>query len=174
MRRIPTNSNSWFVSDHGTLEPRKTPIYDHPSRVLVKVSSSSLNPIDRALFSGEMRIRNPPFILGRDFAGLPLSPPLLLLLPLPLKASQLKLSLSFESLWSLSGQIIDVGSNVWDFRKGDLVFGCKAADEEGSWSEYITVPEHQVKISLSDLSFPLFFVQRSAATDQKGMNNRLL
>eukprot|EP01095_Lingulamoeba_sp_RSL-Kostka_P014264 TRINITY_DN6172_c0_g1_i1.p1 TRINITY_DN6172_c0_g1~~TRINITY_DN6172_c0_g1_i1.p1 ORF type:complete len:368 (+),score=82.21 TRINITY_DN6172_c0_g1_i1:53-1156(+) len=42
------------------------------------------------------------------------------------------------------GEVVDIGSNIWDYKKGDIIIGALGLDQSGSWSRYILVNEHQI------------------------------
>ena len=86
-----------------------------PNELVVRVQASSVNPVDTAIAAGllkEMVEHTFPVTLGRDFAGV----------------------------------VDETGADVSLYRAGDEVFGYVLhADPEvrdGSWSELISVPEH--------------------------------
>lgn len=53
----------------------------------------------------------------------------------------------------LSGEIVEVGSKVTKFKKGDLVFSRPNNDSIGTFAEYVAVPENEVSKKPENISF---------------------
>jgi len=91
------------------------------NQVLVKISASSVNPIDlmkrqgygRSIFEKQRR-KNFPWILGSDF----------------------------------SGHVVNVGQKVTRFKEGDEVWGCTSKATSGTYAEYAAI---DAKLRISDV-----------------------
>lgn len=84
-----------------------------PNQVLVKVTASSVNPVDWKVRTGDVKIfsglKKPPRILGADFAG----------------------------------EIAEVGDGISAYKPGDKVFGMLRAFKGGAYAQYlIAEPEN--------------------------------
>ncbi|HJM15700.1 MAG TPA: zinc-binding dehydrogenase [SAR86 cluster bacterium] len=96
------------------------------NQVLVKISASSVNPIDlmkrqgygRSIFEKQRRT-NFPWILGSDF----------------------------------SGHVVNVGQKVTRFKEGDEVWGCTSKANSGTYAEYAAIDQEEVNIKPKNLSF---------------------
>ena len=97
-----------------------------PNQVLVKITASSVNPIDlmkrqgygRSIFE-KQRKKNFPWILGSDF----------------------------------SGYVVNVGQKVTRFKEGDEVWGCTSNAGSGTYAEYAAIDQEEVNIMPKNLSF---------------------
>lgn len=90
--------------------PTPTPNSDE---ILIKVHSSSLNPLDIKIRKGDIKLFYPskfPRILGFDF----------------------------------SGEIVDFGKNITDFKIGDNVFGLLESKANGANAEYVIAKRHNI------------------------------
>ena len=96
------------------------------NQVLVKISASSVNPIDlmkregygRSIFEKQRR-NNFPWILGSDF----------------------------------SGHVVSVGQKVTRFKEGDEVWGCTSKASSGTYAEYAAIDQEEVNIKPKNLTF---------------------
>ncbi len=108
-------------------------IYDNLSlpepksnQVLVKISASSVNPIDlmkrqgygRSIFE-KQRTVNFPWVVGSDF----------------------------------SGHVARVGNKVTRFKEGDEVWGCTSKASSGTYAEYAAIDQEEVNDKPKNLSF---------------------
>ena len=70
------------------------------------------------------------------------------------QAEKLKEQLPMILGWDISGTVIKTGKSVSDFKKGDQVFGMINFPGNGrAYAEYVAVPESQVALRPSDISF---------------------
>lgn len=114
---------------------KRIPTISGPSEVLVRVHSTSINPLDvrmcygygrrvldllDVLVNSETRITNDryPLTLGRDF----------------------------------SGEVVAVGPSAKEFRPGDLVFGAVEPYRSGAHAEFVTVPSYCITKKPENLS----------------------
>lgn len=121
------NPNEVEVSDKLKCTETKVPTLSMPSDVLVKVHSTSINPLDVRMVYGygrrvldlldiatnfEPRITNDryPLTLGRDF----------------------------------SGEVVALGPCAKEFNIGDQVFGVVEPQRSGAHAQYVTVPSYCV------------------------------
>ena len=96
------------------------------NQVLVKISASSVNPIDlmkregygRSIFEKQRR-NNFPWILGSDF----------------------------------SGHVVSVGQKVTRFKEGDEVWGCTSKASSGTYAEYAAIDQEEVNNKPKNLTF---------------------
>ena len=96
-----------------------------PNQVLVKITASSVNPIDlmkregygRSIFE-KQRKKIFPWILGSDF----------------------------------SGHVVNVGPKVTRFKEGDEVWGCTSNASSGTYAEYAAIDQNEVNINEVDLA----------------------
>ena len=96
------------------------------NQVLVKITASSVNPIDlmkrqgygRSIFEKQRR-KGFPWILGSDF----------------------------------SGHVARVGNKVTRFKEGDEVWGCTSKASTGTYAEYAAIDQEEVNIKPKNLSF---------------------
>jgi len=121
------NNPDLCIRDKLKFTNAKIPTIASPSDVLVKVHSTSINPLDLRMVYGygrrvldlldlatnhEPRITNDryPLTLGRDF----------------------------------SGQVVATGPCCGDYKAGDLVFGVVEPQRSGAHAQFVTVPSHSV------------------------------
>ncbi len=95
------------------------------NQVLIKISASSVNPIDlmkrqgygRSIFEKQRRI-NFPWIIGSDF----------------------------------SGRVVSVGHKVTRIKEGDEVWGCTSKASSGTYAEYAAIDQEEVNIKPRNLT----------------------
>lgn len=104
-------------SEYGNTDVLKTVDLQTPSpkndELLIKVHSSSLNPLDLKIRKGDLKLVFPskfPRILGFYF----------------------------------SGEIVDLGKNITDFKIGDKVFGMLDINANGANAEYVIAKRHNI------------------------------
>lgn len=125
------NSTEVGLRDKLSLSETKVPTMSAPSDVLVRVHSTSINPLDVRMVYGygrrildlldvatnsEPRITNDryPLTLGRDF----------------------------------SGEVMYAGPLAQEhYRPGDMVFGAVEPQRAGAHAQYVTVPSYSVSIT---------------------------
>ena len=108
------------------IQDNLTPPEPKSNQVLVKISASSVNPIDlmkregygRSIFEKQRR-NNFPWILGSDF----------------------------------SGHVVSVGQKVTRFKEGDEVWGCTSKASSGTYAEYAAIDQEEVNIKPKNLTF---------------------
>ena len=108
------------IQDNLTLPEPKS------NQVLVKISASSVNPIDlmkregygRSIFEKQRRI-NFPWVIGSDF----------------------------------SGQVVSTGNKVTRIKEGDEVWGCSSNASSGTYAEYAAIDQEEVNIKPKNLTF---------------------
>ncbi len=108
------------IQDNLTLPEPKS------NQVLVKISASSVNPIDlmkregygRSIFEKQRRI-NFPWVIGSDF----------------------------------SGQVVSTGNKVTRIKEGDEVWGCSSNANSGTYAEYAAIDPEEVNIKPKNLTF---------------------
>ena len=96
------------------------------NQVLIKITASSVNPIDlmkrqgygRSIFE-KQRSLNFPWIIGSDF----------------------------------SGHVARVGNKVTRFKEGDEVWGCTSKASTGTYAEYAAIDQEEVNIKPKNLTF---------------------
>ncbi|EGC29626.1 hypothetical protein DICPUDRAFT_42599 [Dictyostelium purpureum] len=101
------------------------PVYNpQKSQVLIKVKSTSINPLDNVMRKGyaqsivDLKLKL-PYILGRE----------------------------------CSGEIVRMGDDVWDFEVGDQVWSATAPFSNGSHCEYVLVNESEISKKPKNLSY---------------------
>ncbi|NHN25264.1 NADP-dependent oxidoreductase [Flavobacterium jejuense] len=115
------------IDEFGGTEVLKLVNIDRPipenDEILVKVYSSSVNPVDCTMRNGGNEILRPflklPMILGCDVAGI----------------------------------VEEVGSEVTNFKKGDAVYGCPNFPGDGSYAEFVAAKSNRFAIKPSNISF---------------------
>eukprot|EP01132_Coremiostelium_polycephalum_P002812 gene2812-3497_t len=93
------------------------------SQVLIKVHASSINPLDNVMRKGYAQ-----------------------------SIVELKLELPFILGRDCSGEVVEVGSDVWDFKVGDMVWGASAPFSNGTHSEYVLMDETEIARKPKNLS----------------------
>ncbi|EGG17281.1 zinc-containing alcohol dehydrogenase [Cavenderia fasciculata] len=93
------------------------------SQVLIRVNNSSINPLDNEMRKG----------YARNIVNIKQNLPMIL-------------------GRDCSGEIINVGSGVWDFRVGDLVWGATAPFSNGSHGEYVLLDESEISLKPKSLN----------------------
>ncbi len=115
----------WEFGGREKLELLELPVpTPNADEVLIKIKSSSINPVDTKIRQGLFKEMFPysfPIILG----------------------------------WDAAGVVVDSGCNANRFRKGDRVYAyCrKPTIHDGTYAEYITVPESSVALKPENLGF---------------------
>ena len=108
------------------IQDNLTPPEPKSNQVLVKISASSVNPIDlmkregygRSIFEKQRRI-NFPWVIGSDF----------------------------------SGQVVSTGNKVTRIKEGDEVWGCSSNASSGTYAEYAAIDQEEVNIKPKNLTF---------------------
>eukprot|EP01133_Synstelium_polycarpum_P007905 gene7905-9281_t len=95
------------------------------SQVLIKVNASSLNPLDNAMRKGYAKS-----IVSMTSQQ---SPPFIL-------------------GRDCTGEVVQVGNDVWDYRVGDQVWGANAPFSAGCHAEYVVMDESEIAKSPKSLS----------------------
>jgi NADPH:quinone reductase-like Zn-dependent oxidoreductase len=98
------------------------------NQVLVKVHAAALNPIDWKLMKGLLS-----FVPG-------------FLVPKPSKEKPIGLGLD------ISGEVVEVGSEVKDLKVGDEVFGKAAPSNGGTIAEYFTGTEEEISLKPKNIN----------------------
>lgn len=126
------NPSEVGVKNKLKFEETKLPTISSPSDVLIKVHSTSINPLDVRMVYGygrrvldlldiatnsEPRITNDryPLTLGRDF----------------------------------SGEVVASGPCATKYKPGDLVYGAVEPQKSGAHAQYVTVPSYCVSKSIN-------------------------
>lgn len=126
------NQNEVDIENKLKYEETRLPTISSPADVLIKIHSTSINPLDVRMVFGygrrvldlldiatnhEPRITNDryPLTLGRDF----------------------------------SGEIIAAGPYASKYKPGDLVFGAVEPQRSGAHAQYVTVPSYCVSMLTS-------------------------
>jgi len=93
------------------------------SQILIKVHATSINPLDNVMRKG----------YAKSIVGI---------------NQELPIILGREC----SGEIVEVGEDVWDYSVGDLVWGANAPFSNGSHAEYVLLDESEISLKPKNLS----------------------
>ncbi|KAF2077936.1 hypothetical protein CYY_000737 [Polysphondylium violaceum] len=94
------------------------------SQILIKVCATSINPLDNVMRKG----------YAKSIVGL--------------TNQELPIILGREC----SGEIVEVGQDVWDYNIGDLVWGSNAPFSNGSHAQYVLLDESEISLKPKNLS----------------------
>ena len=115
------------INEFGGAEVLKIEEIERPApatdEILVKVSASGVNPVDRVIRNGENDALRP-------------------LLKLPMTLG-----------WDAAGIVEEIGSDVTGFQKGDAVYGVPNFPGDGSYAEYVAAKATQFALKPNSLSF---------------------
>src|SRR5690349_15744338 len=53
--------------------------------------------------------------------------------------------------WDFSGEVVDAGASIQNFKAGDLIFGHPDMKRQGTYAEYIVVKENEIALKPKNL-----------------------
>lgn len=73
----------------------------------------------------------------------------------------------------IAGKVLEIGSNVKQFQKGDEVFGDTSSVSHGAFAEYVCVPEDKLRLKPEKLTFEeAATIPQSAVAALQGLRNK--